>query len=532
MLLADRRIELDARPAAVGAAPLEVVMLGHCPPEGAARWDRVARDATMLDEIAALGFTGEVKRLRAWQRGEPAPPAPDDGPSDEALKALLGLPLPIRSLGHFQTLFPGAADAACQRSSRLGGDRAWLPRAVQDFFAGHDAGFDDTRTLWVIRVPEADGVRAFLPEARPDWARPASLGAFDRALLVPRAGLVVLPDLERLLVPAQLDDVPRLRLPNVEPVFLPLGTATDDGHRERRLPREMPGPDESSAPGAVLVPILRALARRRPDMLALLSVPLAAVKPGELPAPSPEWLALGDADGAAAASLGDALRRVQLLYPYLRDRERDLVGASGLVAGAQARVAQRHGPWRSVAGRPLPGLAQAWPPVSVQQAAAWRERGLSVLQQRAGRLLLDDESLPAPVLPQADLDGMARVERERADWRSAEVQRFIGWVRRELQALGERLLFDVDPLDPRPEHALRSFFAQLHAAGALRGARPEQAFRIRPLPIGQSPQSTLAYEIELAPAFPVDLIRLTFVHERAEGLPRIEAALASEVEDG
>lgn len=518
MLLADRRIELDARPEPARAAPLEVVMLGHCPPEGDARWDRVARDEAMLAEIAALGFTAEVARLRA---------------GDASLRGLYALPLPIRSLGHFQTLFPQAFDAETDRASRLAGARAWLPRAVQDFFDGHEPGFEDTRTLWVIRVPQADGVAAFMPAARPDLADPSSLGPFDRALIVPRAGIVVMPDLERLLVPAQLDEPPRVRVPNPEPVFLPLGTDTDDDHRERRLPGEMPRAESARDVGAVLAPMLRALARRRPDLVALLSVPFAPTLQGELPMPAPGWLALGVADGPAAASLGDARRHVQLLYPYLRDAERQLVSASGLVAGAQARVAQRFGPWRSVAERPLPGQAMPWPPASTQQAAAWRAAGLSVLLQRGGRLRLDDESLPAPVLPQADLQRMPRVDRERADWHSAEVQRFMGYVRRELQALGERLLFDVDATDPRPAEALRSFFARLHDAGALRGARPEQAFHIRALPgLGSSAESTLAFEIEIAPAFPIDLIRITFVHDRAEGLPRITATLGSEAADG
>lgn len=533
MLLADRRIELDARPAPARAAPLEVVMLGHAPPEGPARWDRVARDEALLAEIGALGFTREVARLRAWHQGRPeaAPPLPP-GVSDDDLRGLLRLPLPIRSLAHFETLFPQAFDQPCRRTSRLAGDRAWLPRAVQDFFDGHEAGSDDSRTLWVLRVPEADGVAAFLPAPGPDRGNPSSLAAFDRALAVPRAGLLLLPDLERLLVPAQLDDVPRLRLANAEPVFLPLGSRLDDGTRERRPSAAMPVPDAAADPGAVLAPIARALARQRPDMVALLSLPFAPVKPHELPAPAPAWLALGDPAGAAAAALGDALRQVQLLYPYLRDRERRLVSASGLLAGAQARVAQRQGPWRSVAGRPLPGLAQPWPPVSVQQAAAWRGQGISVLQQRGGRLLLDDEALPAPVLPAADLAGLPAAARAGADWRSAEVQRFMGWVRRELQGLGERLLFDADPGDPRPELALRSFFGQLHEAGALRGARPEQAYSIRALPIGQSPESTLAYEIAIAPAFPIDRIRITFVHDRAEGLPRIQAVRDDEVSDG
>ena len=106
----------------------------------------------------------------------------------------------------------------------------------------------------------------------------------------------------------------------------------------------------------------------------------------------------------------------------------------------------------------------------------------------------------------------------------------MGWLRRELQALGERLLFDVDAQDPRPEQALRHFFTQLHAAGALRGARPEQAFRIQAVAAGNSAESTLAFEIELAPAFPIDLIRISFMHDRADGTARVDASLVASLD--
>ena len=63
MLLADKRIELDARPTARRLAPVEVVLNGHCPSlDGRARWDRLARDPAVLGEIAALGFGAEIGR--------------------------------------------------------------------------------------------------------------------------------------------------------------------------------------------------------------------------------------------------------------------------------------------------------------------------------------------------------------------------------------------------------------------------------------------------------------------------------------
>jgi len=59
VLLADKRIELDARPAARRLAPVEVVMIGHCPSlDGRARWDRLARDPALLGELEGLANRG------------------------------------------------------------------------------------------------------------------------------------------------------------------------------------------------------------------------------------------------------------------------------------------------------------------------------------------------------------------------------------------------------------------------------------------------------------------------------------------
>ncbi|NTV11388.1 MAG: hypothetical protein HGA47_11525 [Zoogloea sp.] len=528
MLLADKRIELDARPAPTSAAPVEVVMLGHCPsPDGSARWDRLARDASVLAQIAALGFIAETQRLQALL----ADPPPQDG--DDALRALYLLPIPVRSLGYFQVLFPQAFDTPARYRSTLAGDRAWLPAAVQDFFDGGAVGESDTRLLWVIRVPEAAGEagwRAFLPRAGADMCDTASLGAFERALLVPRAGVLVLPDLERLMVPANLPDVPRVRLPNPQPMFLPCGTDIDDTHRERRYSAEIP-PPEAPVPAQQVVPaILRSLAALRPDLQCLLAVPFDLQPEGELPVPSVDFLGLvgrladalespGEA-ASGAAELGGKLRHMQLLYPYLRGAERPLGSPGGLVAGMQARVSQRHGSWRSIAGRPLPGASLPWPPLSSQAAVALREQpGVSVLLRRAGQTVLDDERLAAPCLPLADLRRMNAAARAMEHWRSAEIMRFIGWIRRELRQLGERLVFDLDPQDPRPEMALSAFFNRLHAAGGLRGARPEEAFRIRRLDDGEA---SVAFEIEIAPAYPIDLLRLTFLHDQHAGGPGID----------
>jgi hypothetical protein len=535
VLLADKRIELDARPAPRRQAPVEVVMIGHCPPDGRVEWKRLARDLSVLAEIAALGFTAEVERLRALDEG-----ASETEP-DGALFALYRLPIPIRSLGYFQALFPQAFDTDGTYHSAIAGQAAWLPAAVQDFFAGAERDFGDTRTLWIIRVPESDGVRAFLPQPYANLLEPSELGAFERALLIERVGILALPDLERLLVPRALPDVPRVRLEAPDAVFLPCGTEIDDTHRERRRSDEIPAADAPLAPIDIVLPILRTLARLRPDMQCLLTLPLDMRPKDELPAPARDFLdhiariagevgseaGGGTGDGSPGVSLhaelADKLRQLQLLWPYLRSAEYPLASPCGLVAGMQARVSQSHGVWRSIAGRPLPGTALPWPPVTQQQAAALREApGVTVLLTRAGKLQVDDEALCVPCLPAADLRRMSAAQRAQAHWRSAEVVRFMGWLRRELKVLGEQLLFDMDPRDPRAELALRAFFERLHAAGALRGTRPERAYRIREIPAGGT---TIAFEIEIAPAYPIDRLRVTFLQDRHAALTdtRIEA---------
>lgn len=520
MLLANDRIELAARPQPAQTAVLEVVLLGHYPDlKGKAppHWERLAADASTLDEMAGLGLGSACTRLRELAAGAAVG---EPTAQDKALMALYELPIPLHSFGQFQDLFPGAFDRDTHYTSLLGGQRAWLPLAVQDFF--ENALPDQALKLWVIRVDERLGSAGFLPRAEADMLEPRSLGPFERALLIPRAAILALPDLERLQIPAHLPDIPRLRVANAVPSFLPCGTDTDDDHRERRRRREIPPPTATLKAGDVLLPISRTLARLRPDMQCLLSVPLAALPGSELPGPDPDFLALADrlagldASGALdTAALGratEAARHLQLLYPYLRGPDRRLGSAVGLVAGLQAAVTQQYGAWRSIAGRPLPGHSLPWPALSQHGATRLRQQpGVTVMLQRKGRTLVDDERLCAPCLPAVALRQLTRAQREDEHWRSAEVMRFMGWLRRELQTLGERMVFDTDPRDPRPQMALRSFFSRLHTLGALRGRRLDDAYTLTQQ---ANDKDRLEFDIEIAPAFPIDRIRISFLQDR------------------
>jgi len=469
---ADQRIFLAPSAATNRPLGMEAVMLGHCP--GQTRWQALLDMPDAIAALAELGYQRAIDRLRT-------------GTADAGLRALYKLPLPIHSPAQFHALFPQAISTAARYRSRLAGDSAWLPRAVQDFFlqAGRTG-----RRLWVIRVDESLAAEGFLPDADPDLsAPPDTLDAFAAALQLPEVGLLAMPDLERLLIPAELDDIPRLRLPNPPPGFLPCATALDDGHRERRNHWEMPAAYQAPPLTELLPRLLGPLRRYRPDLHCLLSLPLHSPRAGELPTPDPELL------DALRGNRIAGMQQLQWLFPYLRSRALSLYSAAGLIAGQMVERTQRAGAWQSIAGRPLPGDGLPWPPQTRQQATALRESpGIGVLLNERQRLVLDDERLAAPVF-HGNRDGTP----------SGEVARFIGWLRRALLRLGERLVFNADPRDPRPLLALTDFFTRLHARGALRGRLPTQAFSIRQL---AGRENLIEFEIALAPSVPIDRIRL------------------------
>lgn len=516
MLLANNRIEIDARSIPSDQPLLEVVMIGHAPGP-TVHWQRLAQDEQLLAEIASLGFSRETSRLRTLA-----------ATMDVEAAQLYLLPIPLYSFGQFQALFPDAFDTACHYRSELGGDRAWLPLAVQDFFESSGVNGQSALKLWIIRVPEEAGVAAFLPEPGANMLEAESLGAFERALLIPQAAILALPDLERLQIPVHLPDIPRLRLVNPEPVFLPCGQEVDDGHRERRHSDEMPKLAAPLAAQALLAPIARTLARLRPDMQCLLTVALDSLPNSEGPVAAQQFLdcaarlaGIAD-DGQLSADAGGetagAARHLQLIFPYLRGPDRKLSSPAGLVAGMQAKISQLHGPWRSIGERPLPGRSLPWPPVNQTTATALRHRpGVTVLLHRAGRTVVDDERLCAPCLSTLELQQLPAMRRIDEHWRSAEVMRFMGWLRRQLQALGERMIFNLDPQDPRPELALRAFFSRLYSRGALRGVNAESAFTLTKR---DASAATLAFDIEIAPAYAIDRLRITFMQDRhATGEP-------------
>jgi hypothetical protein len=492
--LGNGRVMLDPQPRRPSALPFAVAFFGHCP--GLARPERLRRASR--DRLSALGFG------KRWESDfEPR------NELDRARAKLRHVPLPIASVAELYDVFPEAATGATSYRSDLAGQTAWLPRAVEDFFSAGG------REAFVIVLPEENAQDAFRPIESPNATALAwELEGIALLRVLPEVALVALPDLERLQIPADLPDPARVRLPNPAARFVPCGSNLDDDHRERRYSDETVAPPAPRSTDEILRPVLRFLARERPDVQCLFTLPIAsryqAIENDGNPLggqsrPAPLRLD-EDAVTFIASELPEVERqRLQAVYPYLRGPRFLLGSPTGLLAGTIAQSAREQGPWISVAGKALPTDATVLPALSALQATDLRERlGVGVLVSLSGTVQLDDE--------RSSSNGFAN---------SAEVIRFWGYLRRELERLGNELVFHVDPQDPLPRIALEGFFSELFKRRALRGRRPEEAFRI----VASEPaEGAVAYEIELAPAFPVDRIRLAFVNSDGQWtvVPRTE----------
>lgn len=486
------RIVLTPRPLPRRNVALEVAMLGHCP--GAVRVERLLALRNAVSEMRHAGYGAALDQLQA-------------GIASAALQLLQHLPIPLCSGAEFHDIFPEATSTDTDYASTLAGRRAWLPRCVDDFFA------NGGEKLWVVSIPQAQGLNGFLPAANTQLHDASTLRGIATALVIASVGSVALPDLERLQVPARLPDIPKVRLDNPDPQFLPCGTNTDDDHRERRYHSEMELSEmpDPAAFNILLQGILPFMAQHRPDVQCLLTLPLAYA--GELDSPAVDQQALQWLRNIRDGDSGHRLRQMQFLFPYLRGAQFSLHSPVGVITGKQSSRAQNVGPWRSIAALPLQTKDLPYPRLSVSETVNLRDDpGVCVLQQRNGALQLDDERLVVPALHPEDYAYASNLSRFDG-FRSAEVMRLLGYLQRQLNALRDQLVFNIDYRDPRPRILLERFFRHLQSQGALRGSTAEEAFRIQEI---NSREGAMIYEIMIAPAFPIDRIRLTFTNVDGE----------------
>lgn len=486
------RIKLNPRPARQTIAALEVAMLGHCP--GRARIGRLLALPDALEEMRLSGFGTRVDAL-----------------SSGADTDLYHLPVPFRSSAEFEDIFPDTFSTSTQYASKIAGEQAWLPLAVEDFFA------NGGEKLWVVRVPEEEGDRGFLPVFDAPLYDTESLRGLAAVLVLNNVGLVALPDLERIQIPAFLPDIPSMHLVDAEPQFLTCNIKADEGASGQGSSHHIA---EQATPLPLLLvlrKILSLINRHRPDIQCLYSLPLGYSE--VLASPAIDETAIAGLEVARSQNGAHLLRQVQLLFPYLRSDHYQLQSAVGVIAGLIAGSARRRGIWRSVAGTPILTGGRPYPPTCLAQTIALRESpGVGVIVQRSGKVALDDERLTVPALHRNDYES-SQYSESLHGMRSAEVVRFIGFLKRQLKSLGERLVFNVGYDDPRPRLILEKFFLGLYSQGALRGDLPEKAFTIRQ---ASDREAVIAFDIEITPAHPIDKIVLTFINRQGEWLSEVQ----------
>ncbi|VUD62944.1 hypothetical protein TDB9533_03143 [Thalassocella blandensis] len=478
------RITLTPRPVQPRPAALEVAFLGHCP--GRVRLERLLGMPQLLEELRANGFIEQVENLLS-------------GIASESLLALEHLPLPLRSSAEFHDLFPDAATAPCQYRSILAGNKAWLPASVDDYFANGGV------KLWTVKIPETEQQAGFFPAQDTKLHDVRSLRGLATLMIINSIGSVAFPDLERLQVPANLPDVPRVQLDNPDPQFLPCGTLEEDDHRERRSQSEMPTAIDTLEFSQILRNLLTLPGKHRPDWQMIFTMPLAYST--NLNTPCLDTVASETLHQIKQSESASRLRQIQLVFPYLRGPASRLRTGVGALAGKQANAAERIGIWSSVAEQALSINARPYPALSIAETVKLRKApGISIMRYSRERVRFDDERLAVPALPGNDIK--TSVNDARYDgYRSAEVQRLMGFLQRALQALGEQIIFNMDYRDPRPRLLLNNYFNTLYKRGALRGASAKEAFTITQIP---SYEGHMVFEIEIAPALPIETIHLTF----------------------
>jgi len=302
-------------------------------------------------------------------------------------------------------------------------------------------------------------------------------------------------------------------------MFVPCTRMAVKGPRERRSSSEMVR--SSGKPSDfiwLLKNILGVLHRYRPDLQCLFTFPLAYSE--TIASPTIDENAIDSISRERMQSDGYLLRQMQFLFPYLRSSDYALRSPVGIVSGTLVNSAQQRGVWRSVAGVPMFVDARLFPEVDTHTKLRLRdEPGLGVITHQSGKLTLDDERICVPSLHRNDYLYNSNDTRVQS-LRSAEVVRFLGYLVRQLRSLGERLVFNVDYRDPRPAIVLDTFFRDLYQRGALRGRLPENAYEIRQI---SSREAMVAYDIEIAPAFPIDKIRLSFTNHQGDWVTELHS---------
>lgn len=450
--------------------------------------------------------------------------------NDDAVEALLDVPISVASWGEFDALFawdkrlvsrdgtatmPCALGLAVKRYFAEGGVKAWIVRT------------GDPLPLLLSDLPEPlskarssllEGEGSFRPKNQSDSARlipglnpafghatpadPASWTGCAHIWGVDDAAMLLVPDLPELLSgPPTTFETPQRQSP-ISEQFKPCDENSADNTDLNSRPFISIGAPRLNQTGlsrwADIVRSLLALlaapvgAAHRRDVMLVASLPLVDTSQGNFAADSEQWplewldtlvtppkppkgeagppYRLTDAD-----RLGSA--RLQLAYPWIATESSasmpgGIEGPDGALAGALARSALAVGGFRSAAGQSLTTVRRTVPELG---AAALRR----ALPGGRSDWLGDRVSLIGRKPNGIALLSDATMSTDRS-WRAGGVSRLVGIILRAARWLGQERLFE--PSGPALWAGIKSdfdgFMEELRQLGALAGATPQEAYEV------------------------------------------------------
>jgi uncharacterized protein len=483
--------------------------------------------------------------IHAWldERGWLTPPY--HRPS--AARELLDVPVPIDSWETFHQLFDWESrqlDHAGRRGC------TYLGAAVRSFFA------QGGRRCYVVRVGGAwvpigrqarrsERLAALLPgyphRIMSSPVDPTTWHGVGHLLGLPDVSFLCLPDVPDIVGVDPPPPVPAVIPPPLEERFTECSAGEpvkgpDTLARLVHAPRCDDAAYEAWA-GALEI-VVTFLASRARDIQLVAAIPLP--QPGSLAEARFSARIKGLIDRRVAGRLplawspgeltrGLASSFIQLTYPWLRTTVSDslperLETPDGVLAGVLARNALTRGTFLSAAGSILGDVYDVYPLLRAEHllardesredfiATAFDERVSILGRSPAGMRLLTD------VTPSID-----------DSYRPANVHRLVSVIVRAARRIGETTTFDAsgEAMWARVRKQLDSVLLTLLRAGALRGATPREAFRVRcdrtTMTQADLDAGRVIADVSFTAAAPIEQIRIVIALDDAGGFT---AALA------
>jgi len=487
-------------------------------------FERAAPPATSApNRMDVACFVGFIRRrdTSVSDRANAGTPGPTAGRSDS--------PTPVESWSEFDDRF------AWDRRPLDGGGHCitTMGATVRSFFA------EGGRRCWIVPVADPwppsrprhsraplhvlgawrlGRLRCLLPgfpgPVASTEADPAAWRGIGWLFALPDVSCLCLPDLADIVrVPAARLSAARQLLP-AAPQFVECSdgeTATADS---LPVPFDAPRADFESFSvwSTAIARIADFLDHRRREVELVAGIPIPAV--GAESAVESILLRQDRPDPRIPDAPFDSMF-VQLAYPWLRHVDGSglpggLEPPEGALAGVLARNALSRGAYHSAATLPVTSAADTWPALAQDELvvpadpARGRERRRALVE-RASLIGMTPTGMRVLSDVTTSLDESNR---------PAAVRRLVVSILRAARRLGEAVVFDAsgEALWSRIRARLESLLLSLYNDGALRGASPEEAFRVRcdrtTMRQADIDDGRAIVEVTFAPALPIERIRL------------------------